>query len=534
VSRGSAYGIRHLRVPFLLMRTLRLALLLVSPALTGGAMLAAQAVERTDVPARGALRVTFDPRVMTWNDQFTDRGRVRLGAPLTGDTLGGRFIPVVARLEQDVRVASGIAGFVASLGQGLLAVRQERRTYPITAELGVTNRLSVSVMVPIVRVATRASLRRSNNGANLGLNPRLQGVAGADGLYAIFFTQFDTTLRRFDQNIQAGQYGPCNPSCEARDSSTHWHAVLDALRAATYGVGLTGSPFMPLDTSAAGRGIDTTVARIERGLGMKFGVPGFDTATTFLLPTDTLSDLLLDQALIDPNGFGYVALPFRDGWRYGLGDVEVAAKYRVFAGAHFATAVQALMRLPTAGLDSADDLLRQSLGDHQLDLEGRLTQELTVGPLWLNLAVHAGLQRPGTRVRRVAPIDAFFVPATATATLRWDPGDYAGVDVAPLLRLNREFAAGFTVGYYSKARDHYAFQSAQDSVDVATRMGFPTAASVLNEGTSERRLRLGFAVTYHAPMVEGGFSIEQTVSGAGLVPGATLYRIVFRTSRKLF
>jgi hypothetical protein len=499
------------------------------------AMLAAQAVERTDVPARGMLRITFDPRVMTWNDQFTDSGRVRLGAPFSGDTIGGRFIPLVAQLEQNVRVASGIAGFVASLGRGLLSVRQERRTYPITAELGITNRLSVSLTVPIVRVATRSSLQRSNQGANLGLNPRLEGVSGADGAYATFFTQFDTTLNRFDQNIQAGQYGcDVNPSCVARDSLTRWRAVLGALRAATYGVGVTGSPFMPLDTSAAGRGIDTTVARIERGLGVTFGVAGFDTTTTFLLPTDTLTDLLLDQALIDPNGFGYTRLPFRSSWRYGLGDVELAAKYRVVAGTHYAAAVQALVRLPTAGRDSADDLLRQSLGDRQLDLEGRLTQELTAGPLWLNVAVHAGLQRPGTRVRRVAPIDAFLVPATATAILRWDPGDYAGVDVAPLLRLGREFAAGFTVGYFSKARDHYAFQSAQDSVDLATRTGFPTAASVLNAGTSERWLRLGFAATYHAPTVEGGFSIEQTVSGAGLVPGATLYRIVFRTSRKLF
>src|SRR2546430_16519885 len=44
------------------MRALRLALALVSPALTGGAMLAAQTVERTDVPDRGMIRFTFDPR----------------------------------------------------------------------------------------------------------------------------------------------------------------------------------------------------------------------------------------------------------------------------------------------------------------------------------------------------------------------------------------------------------------------------------------------------------------------------------------
>ena len=517
------------------MRTLRLALILVSPALTGGAMLAAQAVERTDTPERGVLRVTFDPRVMTWNDQFTNGGRVRLGAPLTGDTLGSRFIPVVAQLEQNVRVASGIAGFVASLGQALLSVRQERRTYPITAELGVTNRLSVSVMVPIVRVATRSSLQLSSKGANLGLNPLALNAAGARGTDSAFFAQFDAALAQLDQQIQSGQYGcGANPACPAKDSLAYWRTVRDALKTSVYGVGQTGSPFLPLDTSAAGTALDTAVARIQRGLTTTFGVAGFDTM--FALASDTLGVPSLEQVIINPaaSGFGYVGLPFRSSWRYGLGDVELAAKYRVFTGRRYAAALQAVVRLPTAGRDSADDLLRQSLGDHQLDLEGRLTQELTLGPLWLNVAVHAGLQRPGTRIRRVAPLAAFLVPASATANLRWDPGDYVGIDAAPLLRLSREFAAGFTAGYFTKARDHYAFQSAQDSIAVATNTGFATAASVLDEGTSERWLRLGFAVTYHAPRLEGGFSIEQTVSGAGLVPGATLYRIVFRTSRTLF
>src|SRR5207247_9785688 len=75
------------------MRALRLALALVSPALTGGAMLAAQTVERTDVPDRGMIRFTFDPRIMTWNSEFTDAGRLGLGRGLTGDTVGSAYIP---------------------------------------------------------------------------------------------------------------------------------------------------------------------------------------------------------------------------------------------------------------------------------------------------------------------------------------------------------------------------------------------------------------------------------------------------------
>jgi hypothetical protein len=514
------------------MRTLRIALLLVSPALTGGAMLAGQAVERTDTPERGVLRVTFDPRIMTWNDQFTDAGRMRLGAPLTGDTVGGRYIPVVARLEQNVRAASGLANFVASLGAGLLSVRQERRTYPTMAELGLTSRLSVSLMVPIVRIATRASLSLSSRGANLGVNPLVLNALGARGTDSTFFAQFDMALAQLDQQA-AGCAAPPSP-CAARDSSARWHGVRDVLRGSVYGVGETGSPFLPLDTSIAGKAIDSTIARIQQGLSVTFGIAGFDT--TVALASDTLTGAVFEQILLspDPSGFGYATVPFIRNFRYRLGDVEVAAKYRLLSGAHYAAAVQALVRLPTGAKDSANDLLIQSVGDHQLDLEGRLMQEVSAGPLWLNVAIRAGVQRPGTRIRRVAPWDAFLVPAAATADLRWDPGDYVGVDVAPLVRLAPEFAAGFTAGYFSKARDRYAFQSPQDSVALAARLGVPTAASVLDEGTAQRWLRLGFAVTYHAPSVEGGFSIEQTVSGAGLVPGATVYRLVLRTTRRFF
>jgi hypothetical protein len=523
------------------MRTFPLvSCLLAGATLSGGACLAAQAVERTDIPARGVLRVTFDPRIMTWNDEFTDHGRVRLGAPLTGDTIGARSIPVIARLEQNVRFASGLGGFVANIGAGLLSAYQERRTYPVKAEVGLTERLSLSLMVPIVRVATRTAFQLSSRGANLGLNPLLTNRAVADPVYTAFFTQFQASLQQLDQNISAGQYGCAgNAPCAARDSSAYWHSVFTALHQLAYGVGQPGSgspgsPFMPLDTTVAGRAIDTTVARIGRDMASApFGVGGF--SGPFLLPTDSLTGDLVAGAIVDSAiGFGYTNLPFRDGYHYGVGDVELAAKYRFAAGAHYRAALQGLVRLPTSAPDSDADLLRQAPGEHRFDLEGQLTQELMAGPAWLNVAIRAGRARGGTRVRRVAPPDAFLVPAAATSTLRWEPGDYLGVDVAPLIQLAPEFAAGFTAGYWTKAHDHYAFQSPPDSVALATRLGAPTAASVLDQGTSERRVRLGFAATYHGPTLEGGFSIEQTVSGAGRVPGATVYRLVLRLVRRLF
>jgi len=316
--------------------------------------------------------------------------------------------------------------------------------------------------------------------------------------------------------------------------------VRDALHRTVYGVATdtihVGSPFMPLDTSAAGKGIASTIGQIQRDLVGFGGVAGFGHG--FLLATDSMSVTWMAQAIVDSaHGFGYRGIPFRNSFRYGLGDVEVAAKYRLAAGAHYAAALVGLVRLPTAQRDSADDWQRQSVGDHQTDFEGRLVQELIVGGrLWLNLAVRAGIQRPGTQVRRVAPFGAILVPFAATTELLWDPGDYAGVDVAPLFRFAPQFAAGVTAAYWTKQRDRYTFRSTQDSLDLAARLGAPTSAALLDEGTAEQRLRFGVALTYVGPTVEGGFSIEQTVSGGkgGVTPAATVYRIVLRTSRKLF
>jgi len=92
---------------------------------------------------------------------------MKLGAPSRRHG-GRRYIPVVARLEQNVRVASGLSSFVASLGAGLLSVRQERRTYPRPPSWSHQSPLC-EPHGPMVRVETRASLQLSNRGANLGV-----------------------------------------------------------------------------------------------------------------------------------------------------------------------------------------------------------------------------------------------------------------------------------------------------------------------------------------------------------------------------
>ena len=513
-------------------------LLLAGSALTTRAPLAAQAVERTDTPKGGVLRVTFDPRILTWDRQFTDAGLESLGAPLTGDTIGGQHIPLLARLQQDVRTASGLPDFVATLGKGMLVAYQEKRITPLTAELGVTDRFSLAVTVPLVRVASRTALKLSQASANLGPNP-LAITGGSDQQYAQFFGQFNTALTQLGDSVSA--MCPARPECTgAQALLARGTQVRDALQRTIYGVGGVQSPFVPLASSNAGRGIDTTVAQIQRQLDTAYHVSGFTDA--LLLAADTLGTAATFQDFIQGTagdngalfGWGYNAL--RNAWRYGLGDIEIAAKYRLIVTPSYAAALGARVRLPTGTRDTTLELFDASTADHVLGVEGRVIQELTIAHrVWLNLALRAGRERPGTRARRVSPPDAFLIPYQATTELNWAPGDYAAADVAPLYRFTPQFAAGVTFGYWTKRADRYSYRTADDSLAIATVLGAATPASVLDQGTSQRWVRLGVALTYVGPAVEGGFTVERTVSGAGgQVAAATVYRLVLRVSRRLF
>ncbi|MGH7520801.1 MAG: hypothetical protein ACREMI_05950 [Gemmatimonadales bacterium] len=250
-------------------------------------------------------------------------------------------------------------------------------------------------------------------------------------------------------------------------------------------------------------------------------------------PADSAGKASLDTLLRDTYAFDSISANTPRHLRYFAGDIELEAKYRILESHSYALSGAVVVRLPTGHQDSPNRLFDLSTGDHQTDIEIRVAQELTLlDRLWLNASVRLGRQQPGTRDRRVGPQSTLLIPRAALATLDWDPGDYAAIDVAPMYRLARTFGVGFTAGYYTQKRDRYSYRSAQDSIDVATRLGTPVSASVLDAGTGQRWARVGAVMTFVARDVEGSFSIEQTVSGSGgLVPVATVFRVVMRTAR---
>ena len=336
-------------------------------------------MSRTDTPRAGTFRVSVDPVITTWDFEFTDNGRQRIGVTLPA--------PVF--------------------------IHQEKRDTPLLIDFGITNRIAVSVKLPLVRVNSRES----------------------------------------------------------------------------YTVDSTGKP------DSAGLALDSLLNDTTYGFG----------------------------SLMNTNR----------RLHFFPGDAEVQAKYRFLQGANYAMSGTLLVRLPTGHQDSPNNLFDIATGDHQTDVELQFAQEVTLfRRLWWNSMIRVARQQPGTRARRVGPQSVLLLPRAALATLNWDPGDYVAIDVAPMYRFSKTFGAGFTFGYFTKQRDHYTYRSAQDSTLLATRLGAPVPASVLDAETAEQWTRLGVAITYTSPAYEGGLSFEQTVSGAGgHVPAASVFRIVMQTSR---
>jgi hypothetical protein len=524
--------------------TTRRALAMVAfiPLAVCVAPLGAQAFPRADLPPGGAIRLTFDPRISQWYSSLRDGVERPLGfffggvPPAPG---ADPKIPLITRLQEDIRVATGSDAYLAILGGARLSVRAERRETPLLLEVGITDRLAIGVRVPVVRVKTSAAFRLDSTQANLGQNPRTISGSGADATYAAFFGEFDGALATIQQNITNGAYGP--PGSGTRLAAQAFADSADAVRAAlfraAFGVGPgDAAPFLPTATSATGLAIAANLSRIQQRFAAGFGVAGFDD--TYLLPTALMSGVDVNAAMASENG-GFGAAPFADtrrALRFWLGDVELQGRLGLIRSPNYLMTVGALVRLPTGHQDSPNNLLDLSAGDHQLDVEGDVTQDAIIGGrLWLNLRVRVGIQQPGERARRVGPTDLVLIPRAATTLLSWDPGDYLLIDLAPLYRFTPRFAAGLTAQLYTQRPDRYEYRSSADSLAVATALGAPRSAALLDAGTAVRSLRLGGAVTFTGPVLDGACSVERVISGRGAdVPVMTVFRIGLRTTFRLF
>ncbi|HMU62959.1 MAG TPA: hypothetical protein PKA66_14345, partial [Gemmatimonadales bacterium] len=293
-----------------------LAVLLTTPA-------AAQLPE-IGVP-RGIVRFGIGGDFANINNQFFQGTEEPYRAQFATSTLGTAYYPGLAANQAQIASLTGNANYALSLGGATMQAQASIGTLQLGATVGLTSRLSLFGVVPIVRQQVQVDYRIDGTGANTGFNPAdpVFGTAAGRDSVNLFLANYKDALDTLDLRLQTGFYSG-NPADSALAVST--------LAAGTaYYAGLTSlfvtpgeaGDFVPLAGSAAGQAIAGAVAGTQNNLAA-LGVPSFTQPLP--LPADALTPAEYNSYLSSAGG-PIVAAPIVSTTSFLLGDVELGASY---------------------------------------------------------------------------------------------------------------------------------------------------------------------------------------------------------------
>src|SRR5712671_4871055 len=300
-----------------------------------------------------------------------------LGIDFTLDTIGVRQFPNLATLQGGLRNLTGNPNWSATLGNTQVNLRDRVSAYPIVFDLGLTNRISLAVLVPYVQTHSSVFFNVNTNGTqgNLGFNPASVGAsATAVTQNTTMYTQFINASNALAGSLAACQANPAaSPSCPAllanQASATALIASSRAFAGGAVGpvggafnpVGgvYTTSPFVPIVGTDAQLSIE---ARVQAFKALYASFLGAGNPITTNGPFASQSRLTLPDAqrILTASAFGIVADPLTSTSHSHVGDTDIGGKFLIFdsfgsssearyspKGVNFRTAVAGVLRLPT-------------------------------------------------------------------------------------------------------------------------------------------------------------------------------------------
>ena len=492
------------------MRRARFALALLASGLVLPSAARAQGDEAPP-PARGVLRLLLPPVWGRWNQRFGGgtAGRAAgalepLGVDFQADSLGVSQLPFLTSAQDALQAATGLSAYAVNLGTVNLQLNANVRSMPIGFAVGVTSRLSVSVLVPLVRSRVEAFFQRDTTLAargNVGWSP---GVV-TPGTFDAFRLQVDTALLALRTQAASGpaalraqaqatlaQLGPflCNLFALAGGSA------ITPTSACYAAVPVAAAALLPVGATAAGDSITTRLGRARTSYaqlaalyaGAGVALPAFTAG--FALPVapltrDDFQRFLMDSAA----GAGGDSLAMVLHTR--LGDVQAAATYLLVERPRWRSLVTATVRLPTGMVDSDRNFIDVGTGDHTLGIEMGTRNDVALGgSLRVVAGGRIGFHAGDQLYRRISPVQLPIAPFARLAQVRRSMGGWLALDVAPTWLVDDAFSLSVRYAYFNQGPTHFRYVDAGDSA----RVGLP--ASVLDAETAERWMRAGAALTF--------------------------------------
>jgi hypothetical protein len=337
---------------------------------------------------QGMLRV----RVTTGWTRFDQRyaqggGLSALGSELSTDSLGPRQLPRLTPLEMGIQTLTVDPAMRLTLGR--LTTRSDARivTTPIALEYGVTRRLSIGILVPVVQTRTTVQIlvnRDTLVPANMGYVLRSQRTAAA-AANSGFMTAYQTAATNLGALITRCQATPTGAGCgpvvadPAGAAAARAQAQAFASAASAFGTDAASTFLAPRSTSKLADSIEVHRLALNARLAQYLGTGAGAQSSMFFASGANADFAYLDLQggsgvpglLQSPLGGGLDSIHTTE--RLGFGDVEVGAQYLVFdqfqhdplprRGFQSRLMVGGSVRFATSRADSAQNLVNVATGD---------------------------------------------------------------------------------------------------------------------------------------------------------------------------
>lgn len=476
-------------------------------------------------------RHSFAIRVLNGWQRFDelmgDGGTRNLASSFNVDSLdAARGIPGIPT-DAVVQGATNNSSLRLTAGRITAAANSRIVTSPLIAQFGLSRRITLGVVVPLVETRTTvgAQLNPKSGGANAGFNPAIASSNWTQN--AAIITALQSAAGSLRTRLQQCQTAPSGAGCSgllAQQASAQ--SLITATQTTSlqltsiYGTGASspGSAFVPV----AGSDVDKAVQARIAELAASFQTFGTTVATggTFQGAT-TPANKELNAILV---AAGYDTLQSPD--RASIGDITVGATIQltntfpdseITAGFHHRVAVNVAGRMGTGQPASRSRLFDNPTGYGQPGLIVGAAADLAFSTRWTVTGTGSYTAQFGTvPVTRVAnTADAVF-PITAANRGTYSAGNVLTLTAAPRYRVAGFFSLN---GIYALTRIGADVYSAPPLEAPAPGVSFVSTLPAL--GTAP----YGNAA---ATLQQAGFGFSYSTTQMLATPGRVPFEVSFR------
>jgi hypothetical protein len=435
----------------------------------------AQATTNPQVDASVLPRGILGVRIATsWTrfDELFGAGTSSTGGPrniafsLATDSLTTTLAPQLSASENSIRTLSGTPSFRLTAGSVVAAANSRVVTAPLILEYGLTSRLTLGVVVPLVetRSTVYAQLNPKLGTANVGPNPGLLNTT-LRASEAQLVASFRGAATALSQRLTQCQAAP-TPDCSSLLSQ---QAAAQALIQST---GVTanaieslyggddahpGQPFVPLASSTVEAAIEARIA-------------GLVTQYQALLPSTIITGGIagaggpgarfdMQQMLAN---VGRDSLQLID--RSSIGDVSVGGTLQVFDTFHDSTKIGSQVRLAIHGgfrfgtgePANRNKILDVGTGYGQSGVELGAAGDAILGRHLSGSVIASYTAQLGTvNVARVPTGANLILPLTVAVPGTYSAGNVASITIIPRWRLAGDFVLDGRYSLTNIAADQY-------------------------------------------------------------------------------